>query len=130
MAQISPGILALVFFVYGLAWFVMGLTVALESRRATALPLASSLKYLAAFGILYSAVPWLDMGLLIGDPGGGSLFLAGGGEQHEGPGAGPEAPLEGRPMRWKKAKSGGSSGVDKKFVVFYRQNALRDTWLA
>jgi len=29
MAQISPGVLVLVFFVYGLAWFVMGLAVAL-----------------------------------------------------------------------------------------------------
>src|SRR3989304_3031988 len=74
MAQISPGVLVLVFFVYGLAWFVMGLTVALESRRTTALPLASSLKYLAAFGILHSAVPWLDMGLLMGAPGGGASF--------------------------------------------------------
>jgi len=73
MAQISPGVLVLVFFVYGLAWFVMGLTVALESRRTTALPLASSLKYLAAFGILHSAVPWLDMGLLMGDPGGAAF---------------------------------------------------------
>ncbi len=73
MAQISPGGLVIVFFVYGLAWFVMGLTVAMESRRTTALPLASSLKYLAAFGILHSAVPWLDMGLLMGDPGGAAF---------------------------------------------------------
>src|SRR3972149_8600449 len=64
MAQISPGVLVLFFFVYGLAWFVMGLTVALESRRTTALPLASSLKYLAAFGLLDSGAEWLDMFLL------------------------------------------------------------------
>ena len=69
MAQVSPQVMFLVFFVYGLAWFVMGLAVALESRRTTALPLASSLKYLAAFGIVHAAVEWLDMGLLVWDPG-------------------------------------------------------------
>ena len=64
MSQFHPGLMVVVFFIYGLAWFVMGLTVALESRRTTALPLASSLKYLAAFGLLHSGAEWLDMFLL------------------------------------------------------------------
>jgi len=69
MAQISPEVMVLVFFVYGLAWFLMGLTVALESRRASSLPLASSLKFLAAFGIVHGAMEWLDGWLVLWDPG-------------------------------------------------------------
>ncbi len=61
MPDFSPQFMGVVFFVYGLAWFVLGLTIALEQRRATALPLASSLKYLAIFGFLHSIVEWLDM---------------------------------------------------------------------
>lgn len=61
MPEFSPQFMAVVFFIYGLAWFVLGLTIALEQRRATALPLASSLKYLAIFGFLHSVVEWLDM---------------------------------------------------------------------
>lgn len=57
--------MALVFFVYGLAFFSMGFAIALESRQAAGLRLASSLPYLAAFGILHSLVEWADMFLLI-----------------------------------------------------------------
>lgn len=48
----------------------MGLAIALESRRPSGLPLAASLKYLVAFGILHSGLEWLDMFLLlsIGQP--------------------------------------------------------------
>jgi signal transduction histidine kinase len=56
--------LALVFFIYGLAFFAMGLAFALESRRTTELHLARALKYLAAFGLLHAAVEWIDMWLL------------------------------------------------------------------
>ena len=57
--------LVVVFFVYGLAFFAMGLAIALEARRTTDLRLASSLKYLAAFGLLHAAVEWIDMWLLL-----------------------------------------------------------------
>jgi len=57
--------LVVVFFVYGLAFFAMGLAIALEARRTTELRLASSLKYLAAFGLLHAAVEWIDMWLLL-----------------------------------------------------------------
>ncbi|MBI2953449.1 MAG: sensor histidine kinase [Chloroflexi bacterium] len=53
--------LIVIFFIYGLAFFAMGLAVAIESRRSTAVVLASSLKYLAIFGLLHGAVEWLDM---------------------------------------------------------------------
>ncbi|MHB1132374.1 MAG: GAF domain-containing sensor histidine kinase [Chloroflexota bacterium] len=51
----------LVFFVYGLAFFVTGLVVALESPRSSGLRLAGSLKYLAVFGILTGLAGWIDM---------------------------------------------------------------------
>ena len=57
--------LVLVFFVYGLAFFAMGLAIALEARRTTELRLAQSLKYLAAFGLLHGFVEWIDMWLLL-----------------------------------------------------------------
>ena len=57
--------LVVVFFVYGLAFFAMGLAIALEARRTTDLRLASSLKYLAAFGLLHAGVEWIDMWLLL-----------------------------------------------------------------
>ena len=51
----------LVFFVYGLAFFTMGLVVTLESRRASRLHLAGSLVFLGAFGILNGIVGWMEM---------------------------------------------------------------------
>jgi PAS domain S-box-containing protein len=55
-----------VFFVYGLAFFCLGLAVLLETRRASELPLVQQLPWLAAFGILHSLVEWSDMLLLSG----------------------------------------------------------------
>lgn len=55
----------LVFFVYGLASFTMGLIVLVELRRARASPLASSLRFLAAFGLLHGAAQWLVMASLV-----------------------------------------------------------------
>lgn len=57
--------LVVVFFVYGLAFFAMGLVFALEARRTTELRLASSLKYVAGFGLLHAVVEWIDMWLLL-----------------------------------------------------------------
>jgi len=57
--------LTVVFFFYGLAFFTMGLAVALESRRASALAFGHHLHWLAAFGFLHSLVEWADMFLLI-----------------------------------------------------------------
>jgi len=57
--------LVVVFFVYGLAFFAMGLAIALEARRKTELRLVWVLKYLAAYGLLHAAVEWLDMWLLL-----------------------------------------------------------------
>lgn len=45
-------------FIYGLSFFVMGLAIALQSRRSTRLELARSLAWLAAFGITHSLYVW------------------------------------------------------------------------
>lgn len=53
-----------IFFVYGLAFFCLGLAVALEARRASDLPLGRQLPWLAAFGLVHALVEWSDMLLL------------------------------------------------------------------
>jgi nitrate/nitrite-specific signal transduction histidine kinase len=67
--------LAFVFFVYGLAFFAMGLAIALESRRSSELRLSRPLRYLAAFGLLHACVEWLDMWLIGPGPGGAAPAL-------------------------------------------------------
>src|SRR4030042_177805 len=52
------------FFVYGLAFFAMGLAVALEARRSRT-RLALSLRFLAAFGLLHGGAQWVVMFLLV-----------------------------------------------------------------
>lgn len=51
----------LIFFVYGLAFFLMGAVIVVESRRTSALPLARSLWLLGTFGLLNGIVGWIDM---------------------------------------------------------------------
>lgn len=64
MANVSVDFLRFIFFIYGLAFFVLGLSTALESRRRSPLMLASSLPFLAAFGFGHSVTVWTDMFLL------------------------------------------------------------------
>jgi signal transduction histidine kinase len=52
---------AIIYFVYGLAFFVMGLVVALQSRQSSQLELARSLNWLAGFGILHGLNEWGDL---------------------------------------------------------------------
>lgn len=51
----------IVFFVYGLAFFVLGLATALQSRQYSRLDLARTLKWLAAFGIVHGLHEWGDV---------------------------------------------------------------------
>ena len=55
----------LVFFINGLAFFVMGLAITLETRRPSKLKLAESLWLLAVFAFLRSLANWTEMFLLI-----------------------------------------------------------------
>lgn len=48
----------IIFFVYGLSFFVLGLAVALQTRHASRLELARSLNWLAAFGITHGLHEW------------------------------------------------------------------------
>jgi len=54
----------LVFFVYGLAFFGMGITMALESGRSPALAQARVLRPLAAFGLIHGTHEWMEAYLM------------------------------------------------------------------
>ncbi|MBN2500708.1 MAG: sensor histidine kinase [Anaerolineales bacterium] len=56
--------LVIVFFIYGLAFFSMGLTLLLESNRVPLLADARVLRPLIIFGILHGAHEWLEIFLL------------------------------------------------------------------
>jgi signal transduction histidine kinase len=61
----------LVFFINGLAFFIMGLVIILETRQPSKLKLAESLWLLAAFALLRSLGNWAEMFLLIQGAGAG-----------------------------------------------------------
>jgi len=54
----------IVFFIYGLAFFGMGITMALESGRSPALAQAHVLRPLAAFGLIHGTHEWMEAYLL------------------------------------------------------------------
>jgi signal transduction histidine kinase len=51
----------IIYFIYGLMFFVMGLAIALQSRQSSHLELARSLNWLAAFGFLHGFHEWGDL---------------------------------------------------------------------
>lgn len=51
----------LIYFVYGLTFFVLGLSIILQSRRHSRLNIARSLPWLAAFGISHGLNEWGDV---------------------------------------------------------------------
>jgi signal transduction histidine kinase len=50
-----------IYFAYGLVFFILGLAIALQSRSYSRLDLARSLKWLAAFGFAHSFNEWGDL---------------------------------------------------------------------
>lgn len=58
--------IVVVYFLYGLAFFCMGLAVWLESGRTSELRLARAMGPLAAFGVLHGLHEWTEMFLLLG----------------------------------------------------------------
>ena len=58
-------LLALIYFFYGLAFFSMGLIVAIEGGRARDDRLRKGLRPLAAFGLIHGLHEWLDMFLIL-----------------------------------------------------------------
>lgn len=51
----------IIYFIYGLMFFVLGLAIALQSRFSSRLELARSLNWLAAFGFLHGFHEWGDL---------------------------------------------------------------------
>ncbi|HEX9101371.1 MAG TPA: GAF domain-containing sensor histidine kinase, partial [Polyangia bacterium] len=64
--------LPLIYGVYGLAFVVTGVVVALESGRASSLALSRALPFLAAFGLTHGIHEWIEMFQLIGGAGQGA----------------------------------------------------------
>ena len=63
-----------VFFIYGLAFFILGFAVLLYPKRGSSFALAKSIKLIAGFGILHGINEWLDLFILI-DKSGNTLTL-------------------------------------------------------
>jgi signal transduction histidine kinase len=57
-----------IYFIYGLAFFSMGLLVAIEGGRASDVRLRRALPPLAGFGLVHSAHEWMEMYVLMGHP--------------------------------------------------------------
>jgi signal transduction histidine kinase len=57
-----------VYFIYGLAFFSMGLLVIVEGGRASDLRLRRALPPLAGFGLVHAAHEWMEMYVLMGHP--------------------------------------------------------------
>jgi len=57
-----------IYFIYGLAFFSMGLLVAIEGGRASDVRLRRALPPLAAFGLIHAAHEWIGMYLLLDRP--------------------------------------------------------------
>lgn len=57
-----------IYFVYGLAFFSMGLLVAIEGGRASDVRLRRALPPLAGFGLVHAAHEWMEMYVLMGHP--------------------------------------------------------------
>ncbi len=53
--------IVVIFFVYGLAFFALGLALALTSRRASDFAFVRAIRPLAAFGLLHGGHEWLEM---------------------------------------------------------------------
>src|SRR5512143_1022040 len=58
--------MALIFFIYGLAFFSMGLAITLEANRGSDTRLRHGLHALAIFGILHGIHEWVEMFELLG----------------------------------------------------------------
>ena len=57
-----------VWFIYGLAFFVLGLVILVYPKKGSVFKLANHIWLIAAFGILHGTNEWLDMFIAIGKP--------------------------------------------------------------
>ncbi len=52
---------SIIYFVYGLVFFILGFAIVLQTRRSSRLDLARSLRWLAAFGIMHGLYEWGEL---------------------------------------------------------------------
>lgn len=57
-----------VFFLYGLAFFILGLTIAVYPKKHSEFRLAQHIWLIAAFGILHGLTEWVDMFIILEKP--------------------------------------------------------------
>ena len=57
-----------IWFIYGLAFFVLGLVVLIYPKKGSTFKLADNLWLIAGFGILHGINEWIDMFIAIGEP--------------------------------------------------------------
>src|SRR6202035_4394806 len=67
MGHLISDHMLLVFFIYGLAFFLLGVAILLQPRWGTAFKIGDSLWLLAGFGLLHSLGEWMDMFLTLGE---------------------------------------------------------------
>jgi two-component system sensor histidine kinase/response regulator len=67
MGRLISDHMLLVFFIYGLAFFLLGIAIILQPRWESAFKIGNSLWLLAGFGLLHGLSEWMDMFLTLGD---------------------------------------------------------------
>jgi hypothetical protein len=67
MGRLISDHILVVFFVYGLAFFLLGIAILLQPRQESAFNIGNSLWLLAGFGLLHGLGEWMDMFLTLGD---------------------------------------------------------------
>jgi signal transduction histidine kinase len=67
MGRLISDHMLLVFFIYGLAFFLLGIAILLQPRWGSAFKIGKSLWLLAGFGLLHGPGEWMDMFLTLGD---------------------------------------------------------------
>jgi len=67
LSKLAHDHMLVVFFVYGLAFFLLGTAILLKQDKRSTLKLRSLLLLLAGFGLLHGASEWSDMFLALGE---------------------------------------------------------------
>jgi signal transduction histidine kinase/CheY-like chemotaxis protein len=67
LSQFADKHMLVVFFIYGLAFFLFGTAILLKQDKRSTLRLRSLLLFLAGFGLLHGASEWSDMFLALGE---------------------------------------------------------------
>ena len=60
--------MTVVYFIYGLAFFLMGFAILLYPKKGSSLALSGNIKLIAWFGILHGINEWLDMFIELEEP--------------------------------------------------------------